>query len=423
MALLSVEEALRRILDGVAPTPAETITIEQARGRVLAEPLQALVTQPPFDASAMDGYAVRAADLARLPAKLTVIGEAAAGHLFKGRVGPGQAVRIFTGAPVPEGADAIVIQEDAERDGDTVVVREGAARPATSAPRASTSARAIRCSRPAGGSARARSRSPPPWATAQVAVRRRPRVAILSTGDELVPPGSRPGPGQIIASNHLGIAALAEAAGAERRSSSASPATPARTSTRILPGRRRRHHRHQRRRFGGRSRSRRARAAGSRHGAGVLEDCHAPRQAADVRPLGAIARAGPARQPGLLPDLRRLFLVPLIRALLGQPAGPETPRQARLAVPLEANGPAPALHARRLAPGADGLPLVTPVRSQDSSLLRPWPRPTASSSAPPRAPRPRQAPWCPSFPSTSERPFLAYEHNSACGTSREHICS
>src|SRR6266446_164827 len=122
---LSVDEALARILDGVAPTPAEAVAIEAAHRRTLAEPLAALNTQPPFDASAMDGYAVRAADVARLPATLGVIGEAAAGHPFAGEVGAGQAVRIFTGAPLPDGADSIVIQENAARQGGSVVVREG----------------------------------------------------------------------------------------------------------------------------------------------------------------------------------------------------------------------------------------------------------------------------------------------------------
>src|SRR5258707_9860222 len=122
---LSVDEALGRILDNVEPTPAESVAIEAAHRRTLAEPLAAVLTQPPFDASAMDGYAVRAADIGRLPATLTVIGQAAAGHPFTGSVGPGQAVRIFTGAAVPSGADAIVIQEDVVRDGASISVREG----------------------------------------------------------------------------------------------------------------------------------------------------------------------------------------------------------------------------------------------------------------------------------------------------------
>src|SRR5262245_27981516 len=134
MSLLSVEAALERILEGVAPTPVERAAIAAAHGRTLAEPLPALLTQPPFDASAMDGYAVRAADVARLPATLAVIGTAAAGHPFAGGVGAGQAVRIFTGAPLPAGADAVVIQENtvaepAESGGTKVSVREGAPDP------------------------------------------------------------------------------------------------------------------------------------------------------------------------------------------------------------------------------------------------------------------------------------------------------
>src|SRR5262245_1949434 len=113
MALLSVAEALDRILDSVAPTPAEAVAIEAAHARVLAEELVARLTQPPFDASAMDGYAVKSVDLGTLPSTLEVVGVAAAGHPFGGTPGRGQAVRIFTGAPVPSGCDAIVIQEDA----------------------------------------------------------------------------------------------------------------------------------------------------------------------------------------------------------------------------------------------------------------------------------------------------------------------
>ena len=127
---LSVDEALDRILEGVAAMPAEAVSIEAAHRRTLAEPLAALLTQPPFDASAMDGYAVRASDVARLPATLVLIGESAAGHPFDGSVGPNQAVRIFTGAPMPGGADAVVIQENAgqEKSGHgatKVIVREG----------------------------------------------------------------------------------------------------------------------------------------------------------------------------------------------------------------------------------------------------------------------------------------------------------
>lgn len=127
MSLISVEEALSRLLDGVVPTEVEWVPLAEADGRILAEDLAATRTQPPFAASAMDGYAVRAADIATVPAQLKVIGEAPAGHEFSGSVGQGETVRIFTGAPLPEGTDTILIQEDATRDGDTVIANETSA--------------------------------------------------------------------------------------------------------------------------------------------------------------------------------------------------------------------------------------------------------------------------------------------------------
>src|SRR5919202_2243468 len=124
--MISVEEALERLLAPLAALAAEQIPVSDGLGRVLAEDVVARRTQPPFDASAMDGYAVRSADVATVPTRLRVIGEAPAGRAFAGTVGAGEAVRIFTGAPVPAGADCIVIQEDADREGDVVLVREGA---------------------------------------------------------------------------------------------------------------------------------------------------------------------------------------------------------------------------------------------------------------------------------------------------------
>ncbi|MBN9271033.1 MAG: molybdopterin molybdenumtransferase MoeA, partial [Mesorhizobium sp.] len=127
MALLPVEEALRRLLNGAAPLPAESAALHDAFGRVLAEAVTARRTQPPFDASAMDGYAVRAVDVATVPVRLSVVGEAPAGRAFAGTVAAGQAVRVFTGAPLPAGADTIVIQENVRRlDGATIEVLEPA---------------------------------------------------------------------------------------------------------------------------------------------------------------------------------------------------------------------------------------------------------------------------------------------------------
>src|SRR5262249_5803439 len=128
MALLSVEEALARVLDGVEPLPPGTVPIAEASGRVLARDLAALRSQPPAAVSAMDGYAVRAADVAGGHAELKLIGEVAAGRPFAGHVGKGQAARIFTGGVVPPGADAIIVQEQTERRGDLVVIA-GSAQP------------------------------------------------------------------------------------------------------------------------------------------------------------------------------------------------------------------------------------------------------------------------------------------------------
>ena len=119
--MISVSEARAALLDLVSPVEVETVPLAQAAGRVLAEPVTARRDQPPFDASAMDGYAVNAAEV-ELHAMFKVIGEAAAGHGFEGRVGAGQAVRIFTGAPVPDGADFVVIQEDVDRKGDLITI-------------------------------------------------------------------------------------------------------------------------------------------------------------------------------------------------------------------------------------------------------------------------------------------------------------
>src|SRR6266545_3451529 len=126
--MISVEEALARLLTPLEALPAEQISVAEAVGRVLAEDLAARRTQPPFAVSAMDGYAVRAEDVGRIPATLRIVAEIPAGAGFGGTLGPGEAARIFTGAPLPDGADTIVIQEDTERSGDRVEVREGAAR-------------------------------------------------------------------------------------------------------------------------------------------------------------------------------------------------------------------------------------------------------------------------------------------------------
>lgn len=217
MSALSVEDAQARILSHVTPTEPEHVELAKANNRVLASDLKATLTQPPFDASAMDGYAVRCTDVAKLPATLKVIGESAAGHAFDGRVGAKQAVRIFTGAPVPDGSDAIVIQENTTRDGVAVTVLEGTPDPGHIRHRAlDFSEGDIRLLKGSRLSARTLTLAAA-MGHGKVPVYRKPRVAIIATGDELVLPGTPPDAAQIVCSNPFGLAAMVEAAGGEGR--------------------------------------------------------------------------------------------------------------------------------------------------------------------------------------------------------------
>jgi molybdopterin molybdotransferase len=215
VALLSVAEALERVLSHAAPLPAEQAPLAEAHGRVLAADLKALRTQPPADVSAMDGYAVRADDVASVPVHLRVIGEVAAGRPFARPVGPGEAARIFTGGVLPEGADTIVIQEHTRRDGDRVEVEKPSAR-----------GRHIRAQGldfklgdtllAAGHRLTARDLALAAGMNhARIPVHRRPKIAVLATGDELVPPGTQPAPGQIVSSNTFALGALARTEGAD----------------------------------------------------------------------------------------------------------------------------------------------------------------------------------------------------------------
>jgi molybdopterin molybdotransferase len=215
VALLSVAEALERVLADAAPLPAEEVPLADADGRVLAFGLKALRTQPPADVSAMDGYAVRAGDVVNAPAKLKVIGEVAAGRPFAAVVGPGEAARIFTGGVVPAGADAVVVQEVTQRQGDFVEIQKSTDKGRNVRPQGLDFR--------AGDTLLAKGRR----LTARdlqlaagmnhplVPLHRRPKVALFATGDELVPPGSEPGPGQIVYSNGFALTALAREEGAE----------------------------------------------------------------------------------------------------------------------------------------------------------------------------------------------------------------
>lgn len=213
--MISVDAALSALFALVNKLETEHVPLRYAAGRMLSDDVTANRTQPPFAASSMDGYAVRGAEV-EPDAMFKVIGEAAAGHQFDGSVGAGQAVRIFTGAPLPEDADFIVIQEDVERRGDLITLRADVGskdniRPAGGDFHAGSQMTAPRLLRPVDVALLAAMNIP------SVPVARKPRVAILATGDELVQPGETPAPDQIVASNSYGLAAMFEEAGAEVR--------------------------------------------------------------------------------------------------------------------------------------------------------------------------------------------------------------
>lgn len=213
--MLSVDEARARIVAAFEPLASEDVALERALHRVLAADIAARRTQPPTPVSAMDGYAVKAADIAKIPATLKVVGEAPAGGAYAGTLKAGEAVRILTGGPVPDGADTVVIQEDTERDGATLVVKDA------TKPSANVRAQGLdfkegdvllrkgkRLTARDIGLAAAMNR---PW----LPVARKPRVAILATGDEIVHPGDPVGPNQIVSSNAPALKALVESLGGE----------------------------------------------------------------------------------------------------------------------------------------------------------------------------------------------------------------
>ena len=212
--MISVEEARAQVLGGLRVAGMETVPVAAAHGRVLAVPVVARLSQPPADVSAMDGYAVCAADAVQ-GAALSIIGEAPAGHPFAGSIGPGQAVRLFTGSFVPPGADSILLQEDATAAGGTVTVNESCVAQ-KHIRRAGQDFGAGAELIPAGQRLTARdiglaAAGNHPW----LQVYRRPRIAILATGDEISLPGEAIGPGGIVSSNAHMLAAFVTAAGGE----------------------------------------------------------------------------------------------------------------------------------------------------------------------------------------------------------------
>ena len=371
MAPLSVNEARSRILDDAVATEAETVELLSADRRVLAEDLKALRTQPPFDVSAMDGYAVRADDIKSFPSRLRVIGESAAGHGFHQEVESGQAVRIFTGAPVPAGTDTIIIQEDTTRDGDEVIINECV---------------------PEAGHIRQRGfdfQEGQPLITAgkmltsrditlaaamehaSLHVHRKPTVGLIATGDELVLPGQPTGPDQIVCSNPFGIAAIVERAGGQAHFLGI--AKDDRADLTALCER-------------GRDMDVLVTIGGASVGdhdivAPVLQDMGMSLDFWRIamrpgKPLmfGRLAQTFVIGLPGNPVSsliCTWVFIVPLIMRLLGRADTALPSMSAKLSVPITANGPREHYMRGVARTEPDGTLSVAPVRSQDSSLLSP----------------------------------------------------
>lgn len=383
---LSVAQALDRILDGVEPLETETVAIDAAHGRVLAAPLAAAHTQPPFNASAMDGYAVRGADVAAVPVRLKVVGESAAGHGFRGSVSPGEAVRIFTGAPVPEGADTIVIQENTERDGDVVIVGPGELDPLYIRKRGFDFSKG-QILLEAGRVLNAREvMLAAAMGHGGVPVRRRPNVTLLATGDELVQPGTQPDLDQIVCSNPFGIAAMVAGAGGapsfagiakDTRAALHEKFDAARDADIIVT-------------IGGASVGDHDLVGPVLKERGVTLDfwkiAMRPGKPLMFGKMGGQRVMGVPGNPVSSMICARVFLMPLIRKMLGLADQDFARRQATLSVDMPANGPRQH-YARAILETEAGRETVRPVTSQDSSLIAALARSNALIVQPPHAPK------------------------------------
>jgi molybdopterin molybdotransferase len=385
---MPVAEALAAILAGSEPLPEEMAPLDLAHHRTLARDIVALRTQPPQAMSAMDGYAVRAADAGKVDARLEVIGEVAAGRPFDRTIGEGEAARIFTGGVVPDGADAVVIQEDTIADGNTITVKQAAV--------------AGRHIRPVGVDFRhgdvllkagsrltdrdlslAASMNYP-----ELPVRCRPKVALLATGDELVMPGTTPGPGQIVFSNGYALHALMRSEGAETIDLGIAADTMAATTAGI----------------------RRARESGAHilvtTGGASVGDHDLVKKSLDAEGVAMAfwkiamrpgkpmmhGRLGPMRVVGVPGNpvssyvCALLFVVPLLRALSGNKTIHHRREIALLGRDVAANDVREDYLRAKLEKRADGSLVATPVTRQDSSLLAYLSQANALVIRPPFAP-------------------------------------
>jgi molybdopterin molybdotransferase len=372
--LLPVEEALARVLAVPrGPLRRESVPLARAFGRTLASDVAAKRTQPPMAVSAMDGYALRAEDARSPGARLTVIGESLAGRGFLGEVGPREAVRIFTGAPVPHGAETIVIQEDTKADDTSVIVNEPA--------------KAQAYVRPAGLDFRegeillhAGTRLGPAEVAlaaamnhAEIEVASKPRVAILATGDELVMPGMKPGPDQIVASNPFAIAAFVQQAGGEpidlgiatddfaALERAIERAVEEKADVLVT--------------LGGASVGAHdlVQSALTRRGMqlGFWRIAMRPGKPLIHGAMGAMSILGLPGNPVSSIVCAILFLVPLVRHLQGDPnAGAPRDEPALLGADLPTNDGRKDYLRARLSRDAEGRLIATPASRQDSSMLR-----------------------------------------------------
>lgn len=360
--MISVEEARSKTLNLVAPLDTETVRLENSSGRILAQDIVANRSQPPFASSAMDGYAVNGVEV-EPDTLFSVVGEAAAGHGFAGKIGAGEAVRIFTGAPLPEGANYVVIQEDVTVRGSLIALNSEIENNAYVRPLGDDFISGDRLPAPrrmsAGDIALAASMN-----AAEVTVSKQPVVAIIATGDELVMPGETPGPDQIIASNSFGLKAMLEAAGAKARllpiARDTKPSLKqafelAKTADLIVT-------------IGG--------ASVGDHDlvADVAAELGMERAFYKIamrpgKPLMAgrvlgVPMVGLPGNPVSSMVCGQIFLIPMIQKMLGLPDVPPQTQQAVLAAPVTANG-SRAHYMRAILNGGE----ITPCTRQDSGLL------------------------------------------------------